>query len=188
MGFRMSWIAIRGIPPDIALDSLSLERTGTRESTPESPIACASLPNNWFLIVINDHIPSITGPDAVAAISIGGKAVVCHVNETTMDSSAAGYEDGDQTWSVVHNPEQDPTNVDINGRPPASLCNILERLNAAQCATVGAHAKVDHLFDAPVDLANEIVGFRYDTDVDFEVDPPFEVLRLKRRTRKWRFW
>ncbi|HPF40121.1 MAG TPA: hypothetical protein PK093_15905 [Phycisphaerae bacterium] len=188
MGFRLSWIAIKGTPPDIALDSLSLERTGTRESTPESQIACASLPNGWFLIVVNDHIPSITGPDSAAAISVGCRAVVCHVNETTMDSSAAGYEDGGQTWSVIHNPEQDPTNVDICGRPPESLNNILERLNAAQNATAGDDTKTAPLFEAPVDLANDIVGFRYDADVESEDDPPFEVLRLKRRPRKWRFW
>ncbi len=88
-----------------------------------------------------------------------------------MVSAASCWRDGRQLWKVTHD-AQDPLGLEhlaIEGAPPPELTRIhteaLQELRADP-------DPCDYLFDVPVNLAAEVVGFRHD-----EGDYQFEELR-----------
>ena len=90
-----------------------------------------------------------------------------------MVSRSAGWRDGEQIWSVIHDGQEGEGHLDVEGEPPVAFAAIRDRLTKE-------HAKdgsVDFFFDIPVDLAREMTGHRHDEmpEVTFDnfVKPTF---------------
>ncbi len=66
----------------------------------------------------------------------------------------------------------------IKGTLPESLA----RIRAEQFARVSEDPEVDRIFDIPIRMAKEVVGFRYDE----KHESVFEILRIAKP--RWKFW
>jgi len=51
MGYSLSWLAVRGKPPEVVQGELGFRPTGEREEIPEADLSGVELPNSWYLIV-----------------------------------------------------------------------------------------------------------------------------------------
>ncbi len=173
MGFSLSWIAIRGAAPETIHSLLSVRPTGLREDFPESDVTAAQLPSGSYLVVLNRR----SLDDALLKkVSSAGELIHCYVEEHVMCSLAAGWKNGKQLWSVIHDAQKALRHLDVSGDVPKVLAVISERLNAEQDAYSDKKPEVDYIFDIPVELAKELTGFRHDQDMPGVAGDAFEVL------------
>jgi hypothetical protein len=66
----------------------------------------------------------------------------------------------------------------ITGTPPESHA----RIRAEQFARVSEDPEVDRIFDIPIRIAKEAVGFRHDE----KYESVFDILRVTKP--RWKFW
>lgn len=78
-----------------------------------------------------------------------------------MVSSAFCYADGKEVWKVTHDSDIGLTHLEERGSLPSIYPQIKQQLLAEQ-ETSGADEGVDYVFDVPVLLAYEVVGYRHD--------------------------
>lgn len=159
MGYSLSWVAFRGRSSDDVWGELQLKSTGAREEIPESPLVGATLPNGWSLLLANYDVLRFYDDDLLARLSAEGEAVACLVEEHEMASHASGWKDGKSIWALDHDGSGAPGRLEIRGDPPTLFGPIRQELEEQQGASDGT---VDYLFDAPIELAKAVVGFRHD--------------------------
>ena len=177
MGFAISWLAVRNTSDTSVLSTLGLEKTGETEEIPESDWCSARL-GEWVIIWSNSMDPAKFRD---APSKLGGEVVVCHVEEHVMFASTSAFENGSLRWSVVHESEQARDNLEVDGTPPESFA----RVRAEEFAHVNEDRDVDFIFEIPIRMAEEVVGFRYDS----ASDPLFDTLRVAQPPKpKWKFW
>jgi hypothetical protein len=81
----------------------------------------------------------------------------------------------------VHDAQQARDHLLVEGQPPESLA----RIQSEHFARVTEDREVDFIFDIPVRIAQEVVGFRRDT----ASNTAFEVLRVTSGNKpKWKCW
>jgi hypothetical protein len=102
MGYSLSWLAVKGKPPQAVRDQLGFRLTGEREEIPEADLSGVQMPTGWYLIVSN-RSEQVASEAAMRSLSSGSELVTCFVEEHVMASSATGWKDGRKIWSVVHN-------------------------------------------------------------------------------------
>jgi hypothetical protein len=172
MGYSLSWAALKGANLQTACAALGLHATGKREEIPESKIDGAALPTGWYVIQFDRA--EMEDRD-LARLSRSGEVVCCFVEDHVMVSWASGWREGKKVWSVVHDCEKGRFHLGVEGKVPAALEGIAERLMAEQRAAGGEKADVDHVYDVPAELAKALTGYRHDerTGLTGEV---FEVL------------
>jgi hypothetical protein len=176
MGFAISWLAVFGKAPEQVLKELRLNRTGENEEIPESPISAAQLPNNWFLVFINEFGSPIVSESSLASLSANCKVVSCQIEEHLMFSSATFYSDGAESWRVVHDAQEGMFNLSTSGQLPSEFAGIYTSLKDKQEEAGGIEANVDYIHDVPVTLAQVVTSFRHDEDISGSEPVPFEVL------------
>jgi hypothetical protein len=174
----LSWIAIRGPGKDAVLSALGLfevDPTGRFHGRHE----LAELPFGWIIILAADfNYPS---PARMAAVSVGGVALACSIDERVMYSVARLYEDGKAVWSVDHNGgDKGVYHLDVAGDPPPELAAIRTRLTAEQDDEGGVKAGVDLLFDIPAELSQALCGYRFDPLTEGPAFTPLEPVKTKR--------
>lgn len=177
MGYAISWLAIRGNTESSALASLDLEKTGRTEELPESEWSTTRV-RDWVVIWSNSFKP---GQFRRAGSKLNGEVIICDVEEHVMFVSVAAFKNGAMSWRIVHDAQKAPDHLVIEGTPPESFAHI----KTEQFAHVSEDREVDFIFDIPVRLAQELVGFRHDG----ESSAAFEVLRATSENKpKWKFW
>ncbi|KAF1042734.1 MAG: hypothetical protein GAK35_02544 [Herbaspirillum frisingense] len=172
MEFSVSWLAVPVIAKDSALAALGLMETKQRESLPESAFVGASLPTGWYVVCFDQPSPVALKPESLRTLSMHAKVVACQVEEHAMVSTAACWMDGKEQWFVVHDAEDGLTHLDVMGNPPAAF----EEIRSGKLRLQENHADVDHVFDAPLALAESVVGFRHDAAFDDGEEEMFAVL------------
>lgn len=195
MGYSVSWVAVSGAEPRQVLDELGLALTSAAEEVAESPLVCATLPGGWFVVVVDHGADSVLSAEALVALSAIGRVVWCSVDEHAPSSAAAEYSGRAERWRVEHDAQMDRNHLETHGDVPAEFHRMVESRRAEQTAA-GPATDVDHLFDAPVMLAQAITGFRHDEDPAGDDPEPFKVLKpiaasssLRPITRPWwKFW
>lgn len=163
MGFSVSWLAVRDAHAQSTLSQLGLEETRSREFVPESPVSAVTLETGWYVIFFNDPSPPALQPEVLRRLSELSVVVTCQVEEHSMVSTAAEWQDGKEVWYVMHDAEDGPTSLDSVGQLPTSF----ESVRNAQL-DIGSSANVDYMFDVPVILAQKITGFRHDDLLESE--------------------
>jgi hypothetical protein len=190
MGYSLSWIAVKGKPPQAVRDEFSFRMTNKREEIPESDLSAVEMPSGWYLIVSN-HTEQVVSDAAMRCLASSGcELVTCFVEEHVMVSRATGWKDGQLRWSVTHDAQKGLLHLDVQGEPPAEFAAIRDRIVAEQAADDGT---CDYLFDIPVETARSAAGYRHDEDIPglsgevFEVlaPPPDERSFLKRLFDGW---
>jgi hypothetical protein len=187
MGVSFSYLAVRGGKRDSVLGILGLRGTGIFEEIPESDITGAALPTGWYLILADrDHPPFMEGK-TLARLSAAGEVLTWFIEEHVMCSYAALWSGGRQHLSVAHFSDKGINHLKTEGDLPLVFGPIRNRLSAMQQAAGGAKAKIDHIFDIPVELVEQLTGYRHDRVMPVLGDRPFEVLATTEATPK-RSW
>jgi hypothetical protein len=185
MGYALSWVAVKGGTSDAVQSAIGLRPSGQREDIPESDIVAAALPNGWYLVLYRG---CAAADRARKSLSRSGEVVYCSVEEHVMVSAASAWKDGKCQWSVVHDGQNDIYDLQVEGPLPASFASIRDRQKAKQdagekLAIGGEDFAVDHMFDVPVDVAQELTGFRHDRDVPGLEGDAYEV--LENAKKRW---
>ena len=159
MGFSHSWIAVRDLTPERALEALGMEVSAApRPNLFMDGVALIEWPD-WLLVISDKDDDALDGP--LSKLATFGSAVACSINEHVMYSEARGYDAGEQLWGVVHDPNGDESlySLKVTGKPPAQLDSIVSRMKAEQDAEGGEEADVDFFFEIAPKLAESICGF-----------------------------
>jgi hypothetical protein len=173
MGFALQWAAVKNVNLESICSVFKLRPTEGREEFPESDIVGAELPSGWSLIVFQRNVIS---DRHLKELSTLGEVVTCFVEDHVMFSMASAWKEGIQLWSVTHDCEKGKFHLESGGSAPSTLNGIQQRLSAQQKEQGGEQAEVDFLYDAPAELAKEIVGFRHDQEVEGATGSIFKVL------------
>lgn len=176
MGYSQSWLAVRGKPPAVVLETLGLRGTGTREEIAESPIVGAELPTGWYLVVAGRSGHRLMRDQTLQRLSAGCEVVTGDVEEHVMVSVATGWKEGQRVWSVTHDAQRDMEHLQTEGELPAAFTSIRDRFRSEQQTAGGSKADVDYIFDVPVELAKTLTGYRHDADIPGAGADPYEVL------------
>ncbi|HVY34209.1 MAG TPA: hypothetical protein VG960_07285 [Caulobacteraceae bacterium] len=173
MNFCLSWIAIKGPSKASVLQVLGLTEVAADVQPLQSKYEVAELPSGWTVILAADfNYPS---PARMAAVSLGGKALACSINERTMYSVARFYEDGKAVWSVDHDGgEKGVYHLDVAGDPPSELTEVRARLTARQDEKGGEDSDTDYLIELSGELSQVLCGYHFDPQ---EAAPPFTPLQ-----------
>jgi hypothetical protein len=129
-----------------------------------------------------------TKDPVLQALSSGCEVVGCSVEEHVMVSTAVRWKDGQKIWQVIHDAQKDIEHLDVKGEPPLEFSAIRDRLKSQQQAAGGKKSDTDYIFDIPVDLAEVIIGYRYDKDLPGPGKEQFEVLIDKAASGEKKSW
>lgn len=183
MGYSLSWVAVKGRTDSEIHQSLGLKKTGRHGDYGKQRIVGRMLKKGWYIIIAQGCDDPITRTKTMAMLSKGCEAVACSIEEHVMFSSCAFWKKGKKTWSVTHRGDEGPLDIVKTGKPPES-CALLEReLIEAQKKEDNENESVDHVFDLPLVMAKQLVGFRHDEEVNEPEDGVYEVLELNYQQR-----
>jgi len=192
MGQSISWLAVDA-PPKEARAALGLQATGDTHEIPDASLVGTELAGGWYLVIAQGCDHPLVSDEFVSRISEGLDAVACSIEEHVMHSSASFWSNGTCLWSVVHDAQESIDHFTLSGTPPPSFTAVKDRLLAQQESEGGADADVDFVFDLPLELADEIVGFKHDGGTDsypevFEGLDPSEAESPLVKNPWWKFW
>lgn len=176
MGFAITWCAIREAAAEEFLNELGLRATGEIEELPESPISIASLDTGWRVLWCNEYACPFLRPKDLAGLSSRREVLLCRVEEHVMASSSEMWSGGERQWWLSHEGEGGPKGLDTDGRLPECFAKIRDEMEKAQQAEGGDRADVDHIFEIPLKVAQQLVGFKHDEDCPHIINNEFAVL------------
>ncbi|MGY4395222.1 hypothetical protein ACVWZA_000383 [Sphingomonas sp. UYAg733] len=170
MGFRISWLAAKDMRKADLLKHFQLVDTERRDEANEADFSVAELPTGWSVLWSND--PTFARIAICQPISQRRPVVSCWVNETAMVSSV-NYFSRDTYWFAGHDANADnPADRDIQGEYPAEFQDIVDQHRALQVEADRAEpGQVDYMFDAPIEMARRLCGFRHDL-IEFDWGVP----------------
>ena len=160
MGYSISWVAFHGLPKSEVLSLTRLIDTAEPDEANESPISGSELPGGWYVLFLNDIVHPYVSPERLREISIGCTVLGCQVEEHVMASACFLYKNGGRIWNVTHEAEKGLYNMEIEGQAPESFS--ITEFRQAQDRAGGEAAGVDYMFDAPLELAHRMCGYRHD--------------------------
>jgi hypothetical protein len=151
MGFAHSWIAVRGLTREQALESLGMAVSEVQTDLLEG-VALFDWSDDWLVVLSEDDGNGFDGELAELG-RLGRAAVAYGVNLDADFSTAYGFEAGKDIWVVTADPNQQ--RLRVVGHPPEQLDSIIRAAKAEQ-----GNTEVDLFFDIPASLADSICGFR----------------------------
>lgn len=156
MSGSIVWLAVQGIHPDDFLDDAGFVDSGEADEFFEAEFAGAAHPDGWY-VMMGDAI-DLLDIDNLKEWSEGGRLVAVAITEEALTSIATEWRDGRPVWSVAHEMENGEPVVSLDGEMPASWeavrLEFLEKLDGDTPAEMA--------FEAPIELAWKVTGFRHD--------------------------
>lgn len=184
MGYSVATIAIRGKPPELIHSEFRLRPTGESQGEPEAAVVGAMLPRDWYLLYINDRIDPSQA--VLEQLSRGAELVRSYAEEHVMVSSAAGWRDGKEVWSITHDSQVGRDHLETIGDLPEEFGAISQQFKDQQ----KTYDETDFIFEIAIEVACALTGFRYDGNnwggYPVETFEVFERIRPPRRW--WEFW
>lgn len=177
MGFKISWVGIKGLSKSEALSALKATDTGVIDEANEAPFSGAEIPGGWLILFVNDF--EFVRGEVLASLSSNCDLVACQVHEGVMVSAAYAYSQGAEQWSLVHNSQNGLRDLVVLGSPPPIFERVRERLTGEQDANGGDSSDVDYFFDIPVETAAALCGYRHDRWKFDWGEPKFTVLNVR---------
>lgn len=167
MGWSLSWVAVQNVPAAEVQAAFGMKATGTLTGLAESPFTGSQLLDGWYVIAADHDFRFIEDATSALIARLGLTAVVCGVEEHSMNSTARAWRSGKPVWSVFHDGSGGKRGLEVQGEPPT----VIEALKEA--ALLGYETTptgVDFMFDVPVGVAEATTGFSHEsTELEFEV-------------------
>jgi hypothetical protein len=173
MGYAISWIAFKDKTAAQAAGLLGLSPSGELEQEPESMFCGVRLDNGWYVVVINEYRHKFVSDRSLQRVSAAADVVAANIEEHVMFCSVEEWDRGNLIWKVGHESEKGLRHLEEQGSPPGQYLAVKERLLAAQRREDEGAREVDYVFDAPLELADALVGFKHDR----LINDRFEVLK-----------
>ena len=164
MGFSICYITTKATP-DQVIEHLKLSVTRETQEMPDYDWWVAKPTTGYTVFWSEDFEFCMKSQGKIEALSQCAEVYVGEVHEGVMWSSCAFWHRGEQIWSVQHTGDgseaEDPShfNLHTSGTPPEIFEGIKAKYFEAQ-KTDGED--VDHVFEVPIALTEQISGFRYD--------------------------
>lgn len=157
MSINVKWLAVEGGRPLDLMEQFGLMEVGASHAPDEAAYAYAITPKGWLVLVSRSMKPDFTR--LLPVLSAETQVLAGETSEVVMVSTLQGWSGGAQLWTVSHDPEKGLENLDVQGEPLSALAGIATKLAADQAADT---EDVDHLFDAPLELGEQLCGYRPD--------------------------
>ncbi len=178
MGSSLSWIAVKGRSNEELQQILGFKATGQRGDYGKHPLVGRQLPDGWYILIANTCDDRITKSKTLTQLSKGCQVVACSVEEHVMFSSCAFWNKGKRVWSVKHRGEQSVFDIANSGKLPEGYFLLKNELIEKQKAEGGEKADADYVFELPLEMAKQLVGFKHDEEITRVADGPYEVYEL----------
>jgi len=150
MGFSLSWIAVRGMTREQALEALGMEVSEEPADILEG-VAMLEWPGDWLVVLSGDDRDALGGD--LAALGQLGRTYVAYGMDTDVPYASACGRQGKSDWTLTVKPNQGRMSVVVE--VPAQLDAIIAAAKAQQADT-----EIDLFFEIPAELAESICGFR----------------------------
>ncbi len=164
-----SWLAVRGKSADAICTDLGL-KTGMAVTRPRRfALEGAASDAGWYLIVGDGRDHRLIQDPVLTRLSAACEVLTCTVEERNLYSAAAGWRDGRRLWVVTYDGEAQPGDVAAVGDVPATFAIIRRDYTAKSQAEDAGDLLLDPLFEIPIELVRNTVGYRPD-----EPSPAFD--------------
>ncbi len=155
MGIVANCLAVRASEGDAFLAQVGAGRTGRTGDWSEAIYAGKAFASGWYVLVIQGRR---FDPDYdLAPLAAGREILHLYVDDVVMHCSAALLDDGEVVWRVTSDADE---GYSEEGRPPEGLAPILADLRRQQDEQDPDGPRVDFVFDAPIEAAGLVTGFR----------------------------
>ena len=164
-----SWLAVRGKAADAICTDLGL-KAGMAVTRPRRfALEGAASDAGWYLIVGDGRDHRLIQDPVLTRLSAACEVLTCTVEEPNLYSAAAGWRDGRRLWVVTYDGEAQPGDVAAVGDVPATFAIIRRDYTAKSQAEDAGDLLLDPLFEIPIELVRNTVGYRPD-----EPSPTFD--------------
>ncbi|KIN79560.1 hypothetical protein [Sulfitobacter mediterraneus] len=168
MGFRICFLGAKASPVQV-LKAFGLSAEQLCSEMPQEEWWVAQIKSSgWTVLWSEEETFGQTKLAEIEAFSENHDICLCEINETTMWSSATFWRGGTEVWRVSHAGDGDDLfHIEATGDLP----DTYELRRSALFDEQGGETGVDFVFEIPVELIEELIGFRYDSYLDAsEVD------------------
>jgi hypothetical protein len=154
------WIAVRGMGRDRILEAVGFVEAPGATKTKAS---ICDLPNGWSVLFTTDF--NFPTPERMALLSAGGDVIAVSIEEHVMMVAVRSYQLGQAVFAIEHDGgSEDVRHIATAGKVPVEWAAILADANREQDKADQQDIEVDHLFDAPLALAEALCGYRPDAE------------------------
>ncbi|MEL6766698.1 MAG: hypothetical protein AAFP17_05920 [Pseudomonadota bacterium] len=163
MGFRISYVAA-ALPLERLAGTMGLTLGPSLSDMPadDRPWG-AQLASGTALVLLWDMKAPDTHGAALASLSAEADVHAAVLSETTMFAEARCWSGGQRAWRVWHEGDgDDPYHLATEGTLPDDFAQIRDGAMAEQREEAAAGEEVDCIFEIPVTLIENRIGFRYD--------------------------
>jgi len=147
------WIAVSRLPKAEIFRSLRLVDPGRSTAFQLASPAYLDLEDDWLAVV--GRFPP---PETMEALSEGGWALACIVDQVSRFSLAQGYQYGQPCWSVIYEEGHVP-DLEALGSPPESFTTVVDEMMEEAANARRAGRASDAPFRIPIELAGRECGF-----------------------------
>jgi len=169
LNHALSWVAVKGLSPDQALETLGLEFSEKvddrdRADWPDfedrqdycDRLFMGQLPGGWLLL-----FGDLEEKDLFTELVGFGPAFVGEVARIGCYSEAHRFEDGQEIWSVDYDYDnRKPDDVlQVKGLLPSDMRAIIDQAYRDEAEGRGSHIGKDVLFEIPGQMSKAICGF-----------------------------
>ena len=163
MGFRMSWLGVRGLLPEQVHRRLGYFPSSRTSAWPEFPVAGYDRGNGWYIVWLDECIHPLNRKAALHTLSQGATVLITQVLESSMVSSIFSYVDGDKVWDITHEAEKGLWHLDVEGIPTQPFTTVRDKMLRLQRDSGGESADVDYMFEIPIVLGKKLSGFQHNS-------------------------
>jgi hypothetical protein len=170
------YLAIKGKSKDEIWSHFRLARAPEQEDGwgVAEPIIGVLFSNGWY--IIQDFSGRLLANEkSIAALSQSAQVLSGAASETTMFSSASGWESGKRSWTVEHNLDRGAEHLQVSGSPPPVFKKIKARIVSERDDTP-EEERHDFYFSMAVDLFEDLTGFSYCTISNLATPSDYEFL------------
>jgi hypothetical protein len=187
MGYSISWLAVKGKPPEKIQQELDLKPNGKMADYGEASVTGRVLPNGWYLIVLKGCGHPFVKTKSLTTLSAGCDIVACGIEEHVMYSCAEEWNNGACVWRIEHAGEKGTTDLKTAGKLPPELEAIVAAQEKRREAAGGADSNIDLYFDIPLKAAKQVAGFKHDDSNPGLGQTSFQVLDAGGKKSWWKF-
>jgi hypothetical protein len=173
MGYAITWCAVRDDSADAFLAELGLTPTHATEEHPQSKVVTGRLDTGWVVVHFARYAADAVSDARLAELSVSRDIVRVLVEEHVNASSAELWSGGKRRWWISHAGEDGGDRLDTQGRLPDGYADIRARLAKVHTEAEG---EADYVFEIPLEVAKDVVGFRHDEEKSHLVGGRFTVM------------